>query len=294
MIAISRTGRLLRRLVRLSCRRPPSRWRLSLAPRRPRHRATPSTRCASRPPGATLLPQDAGYVRRTWSTRASSASSRTSWSSSRRAPSRRPRPTRRGSSQELRAGAGQVPPRVAYRIDPKRFEGRQLLYLSHREAARDPRQDLRPPGVHGELRGATRAWPGSSRASTPSSRQRFVSNLFDIGLQDKDRPIDTRFLQRAPRPDRPAPRPAHALPLALGHAVLLRARTPEPTPATSSPRTRACSSSWSRPPKGEKGSFMGDQAAIEADPRRGGRAARGLPATCRPGSPARPPCPTTR
>jgi len=47
----------------------------------------------------------------------------------------------------------QVPlKRVAYRIDPKQFEGRALLYLSPTEALRNPGSNPRFAGAHGGLR----------------------------------------------------------------------------------------------------------------------------------------------
>ena len=90
----------------------------------------------------------------------------------------------------------------------------------------------------------------------------FVSNLFDLGLHDKDLPVDTRFLRVLLDQIGEPPRAPGALSLAVGHALLLR-RASRRTPATSSPRTRACSSSWWRRPKRDKGSFIGDQEAIE-------------------------------
>ncbi len=99
--------------------------------------------------------------------------------------------------------------RIAYRIDPKRFEGQQLLYLSterleeirdrifdHQEFmerfAEDPSLAQLVEGVNAQIASA------------------FVENLFDLGLRDTGSPVDTRFLrtlldQIGARLERPTP-----------------------------------------------------------------------------------------
>ena len=68
------------------------------------------------------------------STAASSATSTTSPSWSRRPRCPRPRSTPRRLVRELKARARPLK-RIAYRIDPKQFEGRALLYLSKEQLA---------------------------------------------------------------------------------------------------------------------------------------------------------------
>jgi hypothetical protein len=95
--------------------------------------------------------------------------------------------------QELKASPTKFH-RIAYRIDPKRFEGRQLLYLSTPELKeiRDKIFD------HQEFMKTFAADPSLARLLEGVNTQlaaAFVSNLFDLGLQDKDLPVDTRFLR---------------------------------------------------------------------------------------------------
>src|SRR5262247_954603 len=99
--------------------------------------------------------------------------------------------------------------RIAYRIDPKRFEGRQLLYLPTDEL-REIRDKIFD---HQEFMESFAGDPSLARLLEGVNTQMaaaFVSNLFDIGLQDKDLPVDTRFLrvlldQIGTRLERPAP-----------------------------------------------------------------------------------------
>ena len=151
--------------------------------------------------------------------------------------------------------------RVAYRIDPKRFEGRQLLYLSTPEL-REIRDKIFD---HQEFMESFAGDPSLARLLEGVNTQMaaaFVSNLFDIGLQDKDLPVDTRFLrvlldQMASRLERPG-----ALPLALGHPLLLRRGPPDDAGYFLSDDKSLLFILVETPPS-EKGSFMGDQAAIE-------------------------------
>ena len=209
MIAISRTGRLLRRLVRVSCRRPLVTVMLVRRPRRRRHRLHPRTRSSFKTSGRDVLPQNARLRQAaTSSTRASSASSRTSSWWWRRAPSRRAKAYAARLVQELRASPVKFH-RVSYRIDPKRFEGRQLLYLST-EKLKEIRDKIFD---HQEFMESFAGDPSLARLLEGVNTQfaaAFVSNLFDLGLNDKDLPVDTRFLrvlleQIAARLDRPTP-----------------------------------------------------------------------------------------
>src|SRR6476660_1998283 len=128
MIVISRTGRLLRRLVRLSGRRPALTIALSLlfavvGVGYTLHALTFRTSTRS------LLPQDAGYVLR-YAEYAKEFGELEdivvvveagSFEGARAYAAR--------LTEELKQAKVKFE-RVAYRIDPKRFEGRQLLYLS--------------------------------------------------------------------------------------------------------------------------------------------------------------------
>ena len=127
MSSFSRTGRLLRLLVRLSCRRPAATIALSLL-LAALGVATAVGRLGFETSTRALLPQNAGYVQRYAEyTRdfgeledivvvveaGSFAAART-------------------YADRLATELGQAPvpfPRIAYRVDPKRFEGRHLLFL---------------------------------------------------------------------------------------------------------------------------------------------------------------------
>ena len=146
--------------------------------------------------------------------------------------------------QELRASPVKFD-RIAYRIDPKQFEGRQLLYLSTPTSCKEIRDKIFD---HQEFMESFAGDPSLARLLEGVNTQMaaaFVSNLFDLGLKDKDLPVDTRFLrvlleQIAERGSTsPAPyRSPWGTLFSFGER---RA----PTRATSSPTTRACSSSWS-------------------------------------------------
>ncbi|MFQ5830922.1 MAG: MMPL family transporter [Candidatus Methylomirabilia bacterium] len=84
-------------------------------------------------------------------------------------------------------------PRVAYRVDPARFEGQGLLYLSVDELAeiRDRVFD------HQDFMEAYAARPTLDRLLDGVNQQiaaAFVSHFFDLGLGD-GRPVDLRFLR---------------------------------------------------------------------------------------------------
>ena len=151
MIAISRTGRLLRRLVRrlVPASGPDSRH---LA-------AVRGSRRGVHPACADLQDHHARRCYRrapvTWSatrsTLGTSASWRTSWSWWRRGSFE----GARAYAARLTAGAARVAVEVQAHRLPHRSEalrGPSASLSLHRGAQEDPRQDLRPPGVHGELR----------------------------------------------------------------------------------------------------------------------------------------------
>ncbi|HUG36925.1 MAG TPA: hypothetical protein VML54_08255, partial [Candidatus Limnocylindrales bacterium] len=94
--------------------------------------------------------------------------------------------------QELRAGPVKFP-RVTYRVDPKRFEGRQLLYLS-RERLEEIRDKIFD---HQEFMESFAVDPSLAQlieGINAEFAQSLLSNLFDIGLQG-GKAMDTRFLQ---------------------------------------------------------------------------------------------------
>jgi uncharacterized protein len=207
MPAISRTGRLLRRLVRVSCRRPGLTVLLSLlfaglGVGYTLHALTFKTSMRA------LLPQNAGYVVRYAEYARDFGELEDivvvveagSFESARAYASR--------LTQELRASPVKFP-RIAYRIDPMRFEGRQLLYLPAEEL-REIRDKIFD---HQEFMESFASDPSLARLLEGVNTQMataFVSNVFDLGLQDKDLPVDTRFLnvlldQMSSRLERPGP-----------------------------------------------------------------------------------------
>ena len=151
MIAISKTGRLLRRLVRLSCRRPVVTTILSLLLAAAGigytlHSLTFKTS------GRDLLPQNAGYVLRynqyardfgelediVIVIEARSFEAAKAYAAD--------------LVHQLRELADQVPARhLPHR--PEAVRGAPAPLPPGRAAEGSPRQDLRLPGIHGELRG---------------------------------------------------------------------------------------------------------------------------------------------
>jgi hypothetical protein len=210
---------LLRRLVRASCRRPGLTVLLSLlfaglGVAYTLHALTFKTSMRA------LLPQNAGYVLRYAEYARDFGELEDivvvveagSFESARAYASR--------LTQELRASPVKFP-RIAYRIDPMRFEGRQLLYLPTKEL-REIRDKIFD---HQEFMESFASDPSLARLLEGVNTQMataFVSNVFDLGLQDKDLPVDTRFLnvlldQMSSRLDRPG-----ALPFAVGHSLFFR------------------------------------------------------------------------
>ncbi|HEV8438282.1 MAG TPA: MMPL family transporter [Methylomirabilota bacterium] len=162
--------------------------------------------------------------------------------------------------QELRASPVKFH-RIAYRIDPKQFEGRQLLYLSTAELKeiRDKIFD------HQEFMESFAGDPSLSRLLEGINTQMaaaFVSNLFDLGLKDQDLPVDTRFLrvlldQISARLDRPTPyRSPWATLFSFGGDVA--------DAGYFLSEDKSLLFILVESPKGERGSFVGDQKAIDA------------------------------
>src|SRR5882672_5274997 len=259
MIAISRTGRVLRRLVRLSCRRPGVTVAISLLLAAAAIAYT-SYALTFKTSTRALLPQDAGYVLRYAEYARDFGELEDivvvveagSFESARAYASR--------LTQELRASPVKFH-RIAYRIDPQRFEGRQLLYLPTEEL-REIRDKIFD---HQEFMESFASDPSLARLLEGVNTQMataFVSNVFDLGLQDKDLPVDTRFLrvlldQMASRLERPAPyRSPWGTLFSFG----------EDPPADAGyflSDDKSLLFILVETPPSEKGSFMGDQAAIE-------------------------------
>lgn len=260
MVAISRTGRLLRRLVRLSCRRPAVTVAISLLLAVVSVAYTVQA-LTFKTSTRSLLPQDAGFVVRYGEYAKEFGELEDivvvveagSFEGARAYAAR--------LTEELQQAPVKFQ-RIAYRIDPKRFEGRQLLYLSTDELKeiRDKIFD------HQEFMESFAGDPSLARLLEGVNTQMaaaFVSNLFDIGLQDKDLPVDTRFLrvlldQVASRLEQPAPyRSPWGTLFSFG----------EDPPADAGyflSEDKSLLFILVETPPSEKGSFTGDQAAIEA------------------------------
>jgi hopanoid biosynthesis associated RND transporter like protein HpnN len=259
MIVISKTGRLLQRLVRLSCARPLVTVLLSVALAvlgiaYTLHALTFKTS------GRDVLPQSASYVQRYVEyakdfgeledivvvIEARSFEGAKAYAAS--------------LVSELRASPVKFN-RIAYRIDPKQFEGRQLLYLSTAELKeiRDKIFD------HQEFMESFAGDPSLARLLEGINTQMaaaFVSNLFDLGLNDKDLPVDTRFLrvvldQISMRLDRPTP-------YRSPWATLFSFGSEAPDAGYFLSDDKSLLFILVESPKGEKGSFVGDQKAIDA------------------------------
>jgi hopanoid biosynthesis associated RND transporter like protein HpnN len=258
MIAISRTGRILRRLVRLSTRRPAVTVAVALLLAvlsivYTVHALTFKTSTRA------LLPRDAGYVARYGEYLAEFGELEDvvvvveagSFEGARAYAAR--------LTEALRASEVKFA-RIAYRVDPKRFEGRQLLYLKTEEL-----KDIRDKIFdHQEFMESFAVDPSLAHLLEGVNTQMasaFVSNLFDLGLQEKDLPVDTRFLrvlldQMASRLQRPTPyRSPWTTLFSFGEE-------PEDAGYFLSEDKSLLFILVEIPPK-QKGSFVGDQAAIE-------------------------------
>ncbi len=257
MIAISRTGRLLRRLVRLSCRRPAVTTAISLLLAVAGITYTLHT-LSFRTSGRDLLPRNAGYVVRynQYASEFGELEDIVIVIEARTFEAAKAYAAR--LVHELRLSPIKFP-RVTYRVDPQRFEGRQLLYLPTEQLkeVRDRIFDYQ------EFMESFAGDPSLARlveGANAAMASAFVSNLFDLGLE-KGGGENTRFLQLvleqiSDRLNRPTPyrspwgtlfslgeRPADAGYFLSDDKSLLFALVE--TPAS------------------DKGSFMGDRRAIE-------------------------------
>src|SRR6266536_2126710 len=258
MIVISRTGRLLRRLVRVSCARPVLTVALSLA-LSVLGIAYTLHALSFKTSGRDVLPQNASYVKRYVQIAKDFGEledivvviEARSLEGAKAFAAR--------LVQELRASPVKFH-RIAFRIDPKQFEGRQLLYLSTSELKeiRDKVFD------HQEFMESFAGDPSLARLVEGINTQMaaaFVSNLFDLGLKDQDLPVDTRFLgvlldQISTRLERPTPyRSPWATLFSFGDAADAGYYLSE---------DKSLLFILVESPKGEKGSFVGDHKAIDA------------------------------
>ncbi|HEV8226669.1 MAG TPA: MMPL family transporter [Methylomirabilota bacterium] len=257
MIAITRTGRLLRRLVRLSCRRPIVTTAISLLLAVAGVIYTLHT-LSFGTSGRDLLPRDAGYIVRynQYAREFGELEDIVIVIEARTFEAAKAYAAR--LVHELRVSPIKFP-RVTYRVDPQRFEGRQLLYLPTEQLkeVRDRIFDYQ------EFMESFAGDPSLARlveGANAAMASAFVSNLFDLGLE-KGGGENTRFLQLvleqiSDRLDRPTPyrspwgtlfslgdRPADAGYFLSEDKSLLFALV--------------------ETPQSDKGSFMGDRRAIE-------------------------------
>jgi hypothetical protein len=191
MRANSRTGRVLRGLVRLSCRRPGLTIAVSLLAAVAGGGYTLS-HLGFKTSGRDLLPQKAGYVARYAELRQRFgrledivvAIEARSFEAASAYAAR--------LVEELRASPIEFP-RAVYRVDPEGFEGRKMLYLSKAklEEIRDAVMD------HQEFMEQFAGDPGLATLIEGVNNQiaaAFLTNLFDLGLKDGAMG-DTRFLR---------------------------------------------------------------------------------------------------
>ncbi|HXJ85126.1 MAG TPA: MMPL family transporter [Candidatus Methylomirabilis sp.] len=258
MIAISRTGRVLRRLVRLSCARPGLTLALSIALAVLGVAYTLSA-LTFKTSGRDVLPQNASYVKgyvaiaRDFGEledivvviEAGSLEGAKAFAAK--------------LVQELRASPVKFH-RIAYRIDPKQFEGRQLLYLST-----DRLKEIRDKIFdHQEFMEAFAEDPTLAELVEGVDKQMataFVSNLFDLGLDDGKPPGDSRFLgvlldQIGTRLDRPAP-------YFSPWATLFSFGGDTADAGYFFSDDKSLLFILVESPKGDKGSFIGDHQAID-------------------------------
>ncbi len=259
MLATSRTGHLLSRLVRASCRRPGLTVLLSLlfaalGVAYTLHALTFKTSTRA------LLPQNAGYVVRYGEYARDFGELQDIVVVVEAGSFEGARDYAVRLTEELRQSPVKFN-RIAYRIDPKRFEGRQLLYLSTGELKeiRDKIFDYQ------EFMESFAGDPSLARLLEGINTQMaaaFVSNLFDLGLQDKDLPVDTRFLrvlldQISSRLERPTPyRSPWGTLFSFG-------ATPPADAGYFLSDDKSLLFILVETPEGRQGSFVGDQEAIE-------------------------------
>jgi hopanoid biosynthesis associated RND transporter like protein HpnN len=257
MIAISRTGRLLRRLVRLSCRRPVVTTVISLLLAVAGATYTLHT-LTFRTSGRDLLPRDAGYVVRynQYAREFGELEDIVIVIEARTFEAAKAYAAR--LVHELRSSPIKFP-RVTYRVDPQRFEGRQLLYLPTEQLkeVRDRIFDYQ------EFMESFAGDPSLARlveGANAGMASAFVSNLFDLGLE-KAGGENTKFLQLvleqiSGRLERPTP---YRSP--WGTLFSLGEHPPEAGYFLSDDKSLLFA--LVETPKADKGSFMGDRRAIE-------------------------------
>jgi uncharacterized protein len=259
MIAISRTGRLLRRLVRVSCRRPYLTVGLSLA-LAVLGVAVTVHGLRFKTSGRDVLPQNAGYVQKyvEYARDFGELDDIMVVVEARTFEAAKAYAVR--LVQELRASPVKFD-RASYRVDPKRFEGRQLLYLSSGKL----REIQAKIFDHQEFMESFAADPSLAQliaGVNTQFAQAFMNNVFDIGLEDKS-PADTRFLQVLleqidQRLDRPTP---YRSPWG---SLFSFGRDADPDAGYFLSEDKSLLFVFVETPNGEKGSFVGDQAAITA------------------------------
>jgi uncharacterized protein len=257
MIAISRTGRMLRRLVRVSCRRPYLTVALSLILALAGIAVTVQG-LRFKTSGRDVLPQNAGYVQRyvEYARDFGELEDIVVVVEARTFEAAKAYASR--LVQELRNSPVKFP-RASYRINPKRFEGRQLLYLST-ERLREIRAKIFD---HQEFMESFAADPSLAQlleGVNTQFAQAFVNNVFDLGLEDKN-PADTRFLQVLleqieQRLDRPTPyRSPWGTLFSFG-------RDGDADAGYFLSDDKSLLFVLVETPKGDKGSFVGDHEAI--------------------------------
>jgi uncharacterized protein len=259
MIAISRTGRMLRRLVRVSCRRPYVTVGLSVA-LAVLGVAVTVHGLRFKTSGRDVLPQDAGYVQKyvEYARDFGELEDIVVVVEARTFEAAKAYAVR--LVQELRASPVTFE-RASYRVDSKRFEGRQLLYLST-EKLREIQAKIFD---HQEFMESFAADPSLAQliaGVNTQFAQAFMNNVFDIGLEDKS-PADTRFLrvlleQIDQRLDRPTP---YRSPWG---SLFSFGRDADPDAGYFLSEDKSLLFVLVETPKSKKGSFVGDQAAITA------------------------------
>jgi len=257
MIVISRTGRLLRRLVRLSCRRPVVTTVISLLLAVAGATYTVRTLTFGTS-GRDLLPRDAGYIVRynQYAQEFGELEDIVIVIEARTFEAAKAYAAR--LVHELRNSPIKFP-RVTYRVDPQRFEGRHLLYLPTEQLkeVRDRIFDYQ------EFMESFAGDPSLARlveGANAAMASAFVSNLFDLGLE-KGGGENTKFLQVVleqigDRLDRPMP---YRSP--WGTLFSLGERPPEAGYFLSEDKSLLFA--LVETPKSDKGSFMGNRRAIE-------------------------------
>jgi uncharacterized protein len=259
MIAISRAGRLLRRLVRVCCQRPIVTVVVSvtlavLGIGYTLHALTFKTS------GRDVLPQNASYVKRyaEYATDFGELEDIVVVIEARSFEAAKAYAAR--LVQELRASPVKFH-RIAYRIDPKQFEGRQLLYVPTAELKeiRDKIFD------HQEFMESFAEDPSLARLAEGINTQMaaaFVTNLFDLGLNEHDLPVDTRFLRVLL--DQISTRLEHPTPYRSPWATLFSFGGDAADAGYFLSDDKSLLFILLESPKGEKGSFVGDKKTIDA------------------------------